>query len=267
MHLYNLDIKITNKSYEILNSHIENQRELDTIRVGEIRTRCRDILQKNGIFEDRKNGIIYQSMEKELANLERNIDYLNEYSFEEITKNKIELSIENISSKLESLENNSSFVFEDDILEYNKASSENNIRNMLFTYFESYKNNTINLLLKSGYSQNTIDQIEDSILEYVTSKSSDILTEKIFQDRAKGLSSLDKSLNDLSVSIINEAEARFLCSINGKEYDELKEKRDIVRTKAQKLQEIRMQIASIDIKANEISEGSLQMATNERILL
>ena len=106
MNLYNLDSKITNKSYEILNSHIEIQKEIDTIRVSEIRTRCRDILQKNGIFEDRKNGVIYQLMEKELANLERNIDYLNEYSFEEITKNKIELSIDNITSKLESLESN-----------------------------------------------------------------------------------------------------------------------------------------------------------------
>lgn len=266
MNLYNLDSKITNKSYEILNSHIEIQKEIDTIRVSEIRTRCRDILQKNGIFEDRKNGVIYQLMEKELANLERNIDYLNEYSFEEITKNKIELSIDNITSKLESLESNSNFWFEDDVLEYNKSSSENSIKNMLFTYFESYKNNTVNLLLKSGYSQNTIDQIEDNILEYVTSKSSDILTEKIFQDRVKGLNSLYKSLNDLSVSVINEVEARFLCSVNGEEYDELKEKRDIVRIKAKKLQEIRMQIASLDIKSTEITDG-IQISTNERILL
>ena len=37
MRLYNLDDKITNKSYEVLNSHIEDQRKIDTIRVSEIR--------------------------------------------------------------------------------------------------------------------------------------------------------------------------------------------------------------------------------------
>ena len=81
MHLYNLDTKVTDKSYEILNSHIEDQRQLDTLRINEIRSKCRDILERNGIFEDRKNGIIYQAMEKELGNLERNIDYFNEYYY------------------------------------------------------------------------------------------------------------------------------------------------------------------------------------------
>ena len=58
MHLYNLDTKVTDKSYEILNSHIEDQRQLDTLRINEIRSKCRDILERNGIFEDRKNGIV-----------------------------------------------------------------------------------------------------------------------------------------------------------------------------------------------------------------
>ena len=49
MKLYNLDTKITDRSYELLNNHIEEQRELDSIRVGEIRTKCRSILEKNGI--------------------------------------------------------------------------------------------------------------------------------------------------------------------------------------------------------------------------
>ena len=66
--------------------------------------------------------------------------------------------------------------------------------------------------------------------------------------------------------MINEVEARFLCSVNGEEYEELKEKRDIVRIKAKKLQEIRMQIASLDIKSSEITDG-IQISTNERILL
>lgn len=263
MHLYNLDTKVTDKSYEILNSHIEDQRQVDTLRVNEIRSKCRDILEKNGIFEDRKNGIIYQAMEKELGNLERNIDYFNEYYLEEITKNKIDISIENISSKIDSLENNIEFVYEDDYSKYNKASSEHNIKNMLFTFFESYKNNTVNLLLKSGYSPNAVDEIEDDILEYVTSKSSDVLTEKISQDRIKAVDSLNKSLNELSVKVINEAEARFNCEINGKVFDELKEKRDSIRIKAQKLEEIRKQIAGIDLKVNEIS----QVKNNERVLL
>lgn len=263
MNLYNLDSKVTDKSYEILNNHIEAQRQLDTLRVGEIRNNCRGILEKNGIFEDRKNGIIYQEMEKELGNLERNIDYFNEYYFEEITKNKIDLSIENISSKIESLEQNFDFFYEDDDTKYNKASSENNIKNMIFTYFESYRNNTINLLLKAGYSQNSIDGIEDDILEYVTSKASDIITEKLSQDRIKAVSSLNNDLNELAVNIINEAEARFNCELNGQVYDELKEIKESVRMKAQRLEEIRLQIASLDLKSSEIS----RIPNNERIIL
>lgn len=263
MQLYNLDDKVTDKSYEILNSHIENQRQVDTLRVGEIRSKCRDILEKNGIFEDRKNGIIYQAMEKELENLERNIDYFNEYYFEEVTKNKIDLSIENISSKIDSLENNIEFMYEDDTSKYNKASSEKNIKNMLFTFFESYRDNTVELLSKAGYSPNMVEDVEDDILEYVTSKSSDVLTEKISQDRIKAVESLNKSLNDLSVSVINEAEARFICQVNGQVFDELKEKRDSVRLKAQKLEKIRMQISSLDLKTNEIS----QPQNSERVLL
>ena len=132
MRLYNLDDKITNKSYEVLNSHIEDQRQIDTIRVSEIRNQCKDILQRHGIFEDRKNGAIYQAMEKELGNLERNIDYFNEYYFEEFTKSRIDLGIENITSKIDSLEQNIEFVYEDDTNKYNKANSEQNIKNMLY---------------------------------------------------------------------------------------------------------------------------------------
>ncbi|MGN1013224.1 MAG: hypothetical protein ACI4ON_05325 [Clostridia bacterium] len=263
MHLYNLDTKVTDKSYEILNSHIEDQRQLDTLRINEIRSKCRDILERNGIFEDRKNGIIYQVMEKELGNLERNIDYFNEYYLEELTKNKIDLSIDNITAKIDSLENNAEFYYEDDNSKYNKSSSESNIRNMLFTFFESYKNNTINLLSKAGYSQNTIDEIEEDILEYVTSKSSDVLTEKISQDRIKAVDALNQSLNELSVKVISEAEARYNCEVNGQVFDELKEKRDIIKAKAHRLEEIRMQIASLDIKSSEIS----QITNNERVYL
>ena len=114
MNLYNLDSKITDKSYEILNNHIEDQKQKNMIRVNEIRNNCRDILERHGIFEDKKNGIIYQAMEKELDNLERNIDYFSEYHFEELTKNKIDVGIENISSKIDSLVHNADFIYEDD---------------------------------------------------------------------------------------------------------------------------------------------------------
>ena len=49
MRLYNLDDKITNKSYEVLNSHIEDKRKIETIRLSEIRNQCKDILQRHGI--------------------------------------------------------------------------------------------------------------------------------------------------------------------------------------------------------------------------
>lgn len=266
MYLYNLDTKVTNKSYEILNNHLEEQKQLDNQRVSEIRSKCRDILSRNGIFEDKKNSIVYQTMEKELSGLENSLDYFNEYHFEEITKNKIDSSIENIASKLECLEQKSKFVYEDEEYVYNKAYSETNIKNMIYTYFENYKANTIELLLKAGYSQNTIDGIEEEILQYVTSKSSEVLTEKIFQDRLKGIESLNGALNDLTKQVLNETEARYRCEQSGECYDELKEKRDIVRLKAQRLEEIRMQIESIDLKSNELIQADVQ-SSGERIIL
>ena len=73
MQIYNLDNKITSKSNSLLNCYIESQKELDTSRINEIRIKCRNILEKNGIFEDRKNGAIYIAMENELKKLEDNI--------------------------------------------------------------------------------------------------------------------------------------------------------------------------------------------------
>ena len=59
MQIYNLDSKITSKSNSLLNCYIESQKELDISRINEIRIDCRNILEKNGIFEDRKNGAVY----------------------------------------------------------------------------------------------------------------------------------------------------------------------------------------------------------------
>ncbi len=257
MQLYNLDTKVTDKSYKILNNCIEEQRALDSTRIGEIRAKCRSILEKNGIYEDKKNGIVYQNMENELKKLEKNIAFFNENNFEEMTKNKIDASIENITAKIECLEQKSDFIYSDEKYTFNRAYNENAIRNMLFNYFETYKANTIELLLKRGYSQNTLDNIEDDILEYSTSKNSDILTEKFTQDGFKSISSLKVSLDELSSNILNEAEARFNCQLSGTVYDELKEKRDLVKNKAAKVKELIYQINSIDLKAGEFKEKSI----------
>ncbi|MBO5477881.1 MAG: hypothetical protein J6A15_09040 [Clostridia bacterium] len=265
MQLYNLDTKITDKSYKLLDFYLEEQRNLDTSRISEIRAKCRSILEKNGIFEDKKNGSVYQSMEKELKKLEQNIAYFNESNLEEMTKNEIELGIENIASKLESLEQNTDFVCASENSGITKAYTESNIRSMLFNYFESYKANTIELLLKRGYSQNTLDDIEEDILEYSTSKHSDILTEKFTQDGMKSVSSLSESLKQLSSSILDEAEARFNCQASGMVFDELKEKRDVIKEKALRIRDLIYQINSIDVKAEQISSRFMHIENGEKV--
>lgn len=265
MQLYNLDTKITDKSYKLLDSYIEEQKNLDTSRISEIRAKCRSILEKNGIFEDKRNSSVYQSMEKELRKLEQNISYFNESNFEEMTKNVIEVGIDNIASKIESLEQNTEFVFASDDTNITKAYTESNIRNMLFSYFESYKANTIELLLKKGYSQNTLDDIEEDILEYSTSKNSDILTEKFTQDGMRSFTSLNESLKQLSTSILNEAEARYNCQASGTIFDELKEKRDGVKEKALKIRDLIYQINSIDVKAQQINGQFMQIENGDRV--
>ena len=255
MQMYNLDNKITNKSNSLLNCYIESQKEHDASRINEIRTKCRDILEKNGIFEDRKNGAIYIAMENELKKLEENIGYFNESNLEEITRAKVDSSIENISLKLESLEQETPFNYVESDYYLDRVFNETNIRNMLFSYFENYKANTIELLIKRGYSQSTIDNIEEDLLDYVTSKNSDILTEKFTQDGIKNINSLNDSLDELSEKILNEAEVRYNCDISGEVFDELKEKRDIVRQKALLLQDLMYQIKSLDVKAKQITSG------------
>ena len=192
-------------------------------------------------------------MENELKKLEDNIGFFNESNLEEMTRSKIDSSIENISLKLESLEQDTPFNFVESDYILDRAFNETNIRNMLFSYFERYKANTIELLIKRGYSQNTIDSIEEDILDYVTSKNSDILTEKFTQDGIKNISSLNSSLDELSEKVLNEAEIRYNCEISGEVFDELKEKRDSVRQKALQLQDLMYQIKSLDVKARQIS--------------
>ena len=111
------------------------------------------------------------------------------------------------------------------------------------------------MLIKRGYSQSTIDNIEEDLLDYVTSKNSDILTEKFTQDGIKNINSLNDSLDELSEKILNEAEVRYNCDISGEVFDELKEKRDIVRQKALLLQDLMYQIKSLDVKAKQITSG------------
>ena len=253
MQLYELDTKITDKSYNLLDSYIKEQKETNISRINEIRVKCRNILEKNGIFEDRKNGIVYESMENELKKLAANIDNFNENNLEELAKRKIDNSIENITAKIDCLEQNSNFIYSSDEYSLNRVSSENSVRNLLFNYFENYKANTIDILLKSGYSQNTIDSIEDDILEYTTSKNSDVLTEKLTQDGINSFFGLNESLNKLSESILSEAEARYNCQFNGIVYDELKEKRENIRQKVKKIEELTYQINSIETKLSQMS--------------
>ncbi len=252
MQIYNLDSKITSKSNSLLNCYIESQKELDISRINEIRIDCRNILEKNGIFEDRKNGAVYMAMETELKRLEDDIEYFNESNLEEMTKAKIDSSIENITLKLESLEQDIAFNFVESEYNLDRQYNENNIRSMLKTFFENYKANTIELLLKRGYSQNTINDIEEDIIEYIASKNSDIITEKFTQDGIKNITSLNESLDELSEKILNEVELRYNCEISGQVYDELKEKREIVKQKALQLQDIMYQIKSLDVKSKQI---------------
>ena len=256
MQLYELDTKITDKSYNLLDSYIKEQKETNISRINEIRIKCRNILEKNGIFEDRKNGIVYESMENELKKLAANIDNFNENNLEELAKRKIDNSIENITAKIDCLEQNSNFIYSNEEYSLNRASSENSVRNLLFNYFENYRANTIDILLKSGYSQNTIDNIEDDILEYTTSKKSDVLTEKFTQDGINSFFGLNESLNKLSENILSEAEARYNCQFNGIVYDELKEKRENIRQKVKKIEELTYQINSIEAKLSQMSGSS-----------
>lgn len=256
MQLYELDTKITDKSYNLLDSYIKEQKETNISRINEIRIKCRNILEKNGIFEDRKNGIVYESMENELKKLAANIDNFNENNLEELAKRKIDNSIENITAKIDCLEQNSNFIYSNEEYSLNRVSSENSVRNLLFNYFENYRANTIDILLKSGYSQNTIDNIEDDILEYTTSKNSDVLTEKFTQDGINSFFGLNESLNKLSENILSEAEARYNCQFNGIVYDELKEKRENIRQKVKKIEELTYQINSIESKLSQMSGSS-----------
>ena len=256
MQLYELDTKITDKSYNLLDSYIKEQKETNISRINEIRIKCRNILEKNGIFEDRKNGIVYESMENELKKLAANIDNFNENNLEELAKRKIDNSIENITAKIDCLEQNSNFIYSNEEYSLNRVSSENSVRNLLFNYFENYRANTIDILLKSGYSQNTIDNIEDDILEYTTSKNSDVLTEKFTQDGINSFFGLNESLNKLSENILSEAEARYNCQFNGIVYDELKEKRENIRQKVKKIEELTYQINSIEAKLSQMSGSS-----------
>ena len=265
MYLYDLDSKISNKSYEILNSHIEQTKELSASRINEIRMKCKDILEQNGIFEDRKNGNVYLALERELNKLENNIDYYNEYLLDEITKNKIDLNIENISQKIDSLEQKFEFVFEKENVTINKANSENKIRNMLFTFFESYKMEDAEVAIvlmgsSAGTAKAAVDELRNE-------GASDVFTEKFYTDRVKVMQDLTQGLDELSVKIVDEAEARYNCQLNGQVFDELKDKRESVRQKAELLESIRAQIYSLDLKTEELTGNSTPMQTGDRILL
>ena len=78
---------------------------------------------------------------------------------------------------------------------------------------------------------------------------------------------LTQGLDELSVKIVDEAEARYNCQLNGQVFDELKDKRESVRQKAELLESIRAQIYSLDLKTEELTGNSTPMQTGDRILL
>ena len=78
---------------------------------------------------------------------------------------------------------------------------------------------------------------------------------------------LTQGLDDLSVKIVDEAEARYTCELNGQVFDELKDKRDSVRQKAELLESIRAQIYSLDLKTEELTGNGAPLQTENRILL
>ena len=187
MKLSDLDTKFTNKAYGILDDIIKIQKDSDFIRIDDLRKRSKSILQNNGIFEDKKNSIIYQNIEEELHRLEDNISIYNQDNLDSIAQVKIDNAIENISYKIECLEQNDKFLYLDDEYKLSKWVNETRVKNTILNYLDKYKANIVSNLFKNGYSQNTIDSIEEQVEKNIYKDYVDILVEKITQDSIKNL--------------------------------------------------------------------------------
>ena len=80
------------------------------------------------------------------------------------------------------------------------------------------------------------------------------------------MQNLTQDLDDLSVKLVDEAQARYECELSGQVFDELKDKRDSVRQKAELLESLRAQIYSLDLKTEELTQDT-PIQTGDRILL
>lgn len=261
MKLSDLDSKFTNKAYSVLDDIIKIQKDSDCERIDDLRKRSKNILQNNGIFEDKKNGIIYQCIEEELHRLEDNISIYNQDNLENMAHIKIDNGIENISYKIECLEQNDKFLYLEEDYQLPKL-NEARIKNTVLNYLDRYKAGIVNNLIKNGYSQNTIDSIEEQIEKNIYKDYIDILVEKISQDGANNLNLLDESLNDLTNNILQEVEDRYNCQKNGTIYDEFKEKRAALKEKAKKINDLMSQIEVIDKKINKITPSKIKINNN-----
>ena len=253
MKLSDLEAKYKQKAYNIFDDVLNIQKDLDVVRIDELRKTSKSILQNNNIFENKKNEFLYQLIEDNLHNLEVNINMYNQDNLENVLQGKIYDALDNISYKLESLEQNEEYSYEEYEYNLNDDLDENLIKNALLNYLNKYKSSIVENLEKNRYSQNTIDSIVEQIEENMYNDYADILIEKIIQDGIKNVNLLKNSLIELTNNTLIEIEDRYNCSKNGIVYDEFKQKRVSLKEKAKKVNELMSQIDMLDSKIKKFT--------------
>lgn len=250
MELYGLDIKLKNKSKVILEDYIKEQREQDRIRLEELRMHSKNILEKNGIFEDRKNSKMYQNLDEELKTLENNINIYNNDNLTNLARKRIENGIDNISYKIECLQDNSTFTISRENIAFDRKSSESQINAMAKNYVRRYKANVIGTLIDNGYSLSTVDNIEEGFSSGEYPKYIDIFTEKVAQDGLNNLNKLNSDITNEYEHLVDEAEERYICKKNGVQYDELKDKKEELKAKIEKFKSLKQELDDLRTKEN-----------------
>lgn len=253
MKLSDLEAKYKQKAYNIFDDVLNIQKDLEVARIDELRKTSKSILQNNNIFENKKNEFLYQLIEDNLHNLEENINMYNQDNLENILQGKIYDALDNISYKLEYLEQNEEYSYEEYEYNLNDDLDENLIKNALLNYLNKYKSSIVENLEKNRYSQNTIDSVVEQIEESMYNDYADILIEKIIQDGIKNANLLKNSLIELTNNTLIEIEDRYNCSKNGIVYDEFKQKRVSLKEKAKKVNELMSQIDMLDSKIKKFT--------------
>lgn len=253
MKLSDLEAKYKQKAYNIFDDVLNIQKDLDVARIDELRKTSKSILQNNNIFENKKNEFLYQLIEDNLHNLEENINMYNQDNLENVLQGKIYDALDNISYKLEYLEQNEEYSYEEYEYNLNNDLDENLIKNALLNYLNKYKSSIVENLEKNRYSQNTIDSVVEQIEESMYNDYADILIEKIIQDGIKNANLLKNSLIELTNNTLIEIEDRYNCSKNGIVYDEFKQKRVSLKEKAKKVNELMSQIDMLDSKIKKFT--------------